>query len=102
MEAGVRTERGKVGTRTALISVIRMEAATGFEPVDDGFANRCLSPLGYAARCNMVVLNHRITVVDKTPSVKKMGTCRLLVLALSTAGESHHMGHLRIDLLVGL
>ena len=26
-----------------------MEAATGFEPVGDGFANRCLGPLGYAA-----------------------------------------------------
>ncbi len=26
-----------------------MEAATGFEPVNDGFANRCLGPLGYAA-----------------------------------------------------
>ena len=30
-------------------NVSGVEAATGFEPVDNGFANRRLSPLGYAA-----------------------------------------------------
>lgn len=32
-----------------------MEAATGFEPVNDGFANRCLGPLGYAASASEIV-----------------------------------------------
>jgi hypothetical protein len=26
-----------------------LEAAIGFEPMNGGFANRCLGPLGYAA-----------------------------------------------------
>ena len=32
----------------------KLEAATGFEPVSDGFANRCLGPLGYAASAGAV------------------------------------------------
>ena len=41
-----------------------MEAATGFEPVNDGFANRCLGPLGYAAP---ILID---TVIQNTGAVK--------------------------------
>lgn len=35
-------------------TIKEVEAATGFEPVYDGFANRCLGPLGYAAITGIV------------------------------------------------
>ena len=33
-----------------LINAERQQAAVGFEPTDNGFANRRLGPLGYAAK----------------------------------------------------
>ena len=40
---------GAKSPETGDIGPNSMEAATGFEPVDNGFANRRLRPLGYAA-----------------------------------------------------
>ena len=33
--------------------ILSMEAAIGFEPMNRGFANRCLRPLDYAAPCKI-------------------------------------------------
>ena len=44
-----------------------LEAAAGFEPANDGFANRCLRPLGYAA-------SRRRTVSPRYPSAVKLSS----------------------------
>ncbi len=44
-----------------------LEAAIGFEPMNRGFANRCLGPLGYAA---LVAFCVRLFIAKSPPMIE--------------------------------
>ena len=48
--------------------MIEEQAAVGFEPTDNGFANRRLRPLGYAARNQ--ILNTKPEILNKLVPAK--------------------------------
>ena len=60
-----------------------MEAAAGFEPANDGFANRCLRPLGYAASLGKLAIMPTGKII-KIPYLGKC--CKCLEWQIGGAG----------------
>ena len=65
----LQTEKEKGHHRDVLLY---LEATTGFEPVDIGFANQSLKPLGYVAKLCEIVLISTVSNISMYPLLSRL------------------------------